>query len=353
MIKTKLTEMLGTKYPIIQAGMGPWSTEKLAIATANAGALGIVSSIGFAYKWSPPTAMEDDPSWSDKSPYELMKSTMRWVGEKTAEKQGILGVNIPLAEEFRELIEQLMRGTIDVRKEDEDLGKRLKVIITSAGNPTPWTDIMKDSGTYWFHVAPSVYHAHKAVKAGADVVIASGREGGGHVAFEPVHTMILLPAVVDAVDVPVVGAGGFCDGPTLAAALSMGAIGIQMGTRFIATQESDFCQMWRDKVLASNVRGSLPGISIFGPARYLKNQVAIRLNELLRGGFQEGYDEGVALETKGIMLSLQGEGPEEAIMFGGEVAGRIDEMPKIEDLVKEISADAERIIKGLPELISE
>jgi len=133
----------------------------------------------------------------------------------------------------------------------------------------------------------------------------------------------------------------------------MGAIGIQMGTRFIATQESDFCQMWRDKVLASDEKGSLPGISIFGPARYLKNQVAIRLNELLRGGFQEGYDEGVALETKGIMLSLQGEGPEEAIMFGGEVAGRIDEMPKIEDLVKEISADAERIIKGLPELISE
>lgn len=353
MIKTKLSEMLGIKYPIIQAGMGPWSTEKLAIATANAGALGIVSSIGLAYKWAPPTALEDDPSWSDKSPYELMKFTMRWVGEKTAEKKGILGVNIPLAEEFRELIEQLIRGTIDARKEDEDLGERLKVIITSAGNPTPWTEIMKESGAYWFHVAPSVYHAQKAVKAGADVVIASGREGGGHVAFEPVHTMVLLPAVVNAVDVPVAAAGGFCDGSTLAAALALGAIGVQMGTRFIATQESDFCRMWKDKVLASDEKGSLPGISIFGPARYLKNQVALRLNELLRGGFQEGYDEGVALETKGIMLSLKGEGPEEAIMFGGEVAGRIDEMPRIEDLLREISSDAERIIKGLPQLISE
>jgi NAD(P)H-dependent flavin oxidoreductase YrpB (nitropropane dioxygenase family) len=352
MIKTKLTEMLGTKYPIIQAGMGPWSTEKLAVATANAGALGIVSSIGLAYKWAPPTALADDPSWSEKSPYELMKFTMKWVGEQTAEKKGIIGANIPLAQEFRELIEQLIRGTIDSRKEDEELAERLKVIITSAGNPTPWTDIIKEAGTYWFHVAPSVYHAQKAVEAGVDVVIASGREGGGHVAFEPVHTIVLLPAVVKAVDVPVVAAGGFADGSSLAAALALGAIGIQMGTRFIATQESDFCQMWKDKVLTSNLRGSLPGISIFGPARYLKNQVAFRLNELLRHGFEEGYDEGVALETKGIMLSLQGEGPEEAIMFGGEVAGRIDELPKIEDLVKEISDDAERVIKGMPEFIS-
>jgi NAD(P)H-dependent flavin oxidoreductase YrpB (nitropropane dioxygenase family) len=352
-IRTKLTEMLGIKYPIIQAGMGPWSTDTLAVAVANAGALGIVSTVGMGYHFLPPTGLRDDPSWTSKSPYELMKFTLHWVGERTADKKGVLGVNIPMAQEYREVTEQLIRGVTDARKEDADLRERLKVMITSAGNPAPWTRMAKESGAYWFHVAPSVRHAQKAAHAGAEVVIASGEEGGGHVAFEPVHTMTLLPAVVHAVDVPVIGAGGFCDGSTLAAALSLGAIGVQMGTRFIATQESEFCQMWKDKVVGCNERDSMPGVSIFGPARYLRNQTALRLNELLRKGFESNYEEGLALETKGIMLSVKGEGPEEAVMFGGEVAGRINEIPKVEDLLHEISADAERIIRGLRELISE
>ena len=353
MIKTKLTDMLGIKYPIIQAGMGPWSTDTLAVAVANAGGLGIVSSVGLAYHFTPPTGLKDDPDWKDKSPYELMKFTLKWVGERTAEKKGVLGVNIPMAEEYGEATEQFIRGATDAKKEDSELSERLKVIITSAGKPTPWTDMMKELGAHWFHVAPSVYHAQKAVQAGAEVVIASGEEGGGHVAFNPVHTMTLLPAVVNAVDVPVIGAGGFCDGSSLVAALSLGAIGIQMGTRFIATQESEFCQMWKDKVLACNELDSMPGISIFGPARYLRNPVAIRLSELLKRGYKENYEEGFELEGKGIMLSLKGENPEEAVMFGGEAVGRINEIPRVEDLLQEISSDAERIIKGLPELISE
>ena len=307
MIKTRLTDMLGIKYPIIQAGMGPWSTDTLAVAVANAGGLGIVSSVGFGYHFTPPTGLKDDPSWTDRSPYELMKFTLQWVGQRTAEKKGVLGVNIPMAEEYRETTEQFIRGATDAKKEDSELGERLKVIITSAGKPTPWIDVVKESGTHWFHVVPSVYHAHKAAQAGAEVVIASGEEGGGHVAFEAVHTMTLLPAVVNAVDVPVIGAGGFCDGSTLVAALSLGAIGVQMGTRFIATQESEFCQMWKDKVVASNERDSMPGISIFGPARYLRNQMAVRLNELLKQGFKENYQEGLELESKGIMLSVKGE----------------------------------------------
>jgi enoyl-[acyl-carrier protein] reductase II len=164
--------------------------------------------------------------------------------------------------------------------------------------------------------------------------------------------MVLLPAVVKAVGLPVVGAGGFCDGSTLAAALSMGAIGIQMGTRFIATRDSDFPEIWRQKILASDEKGSHVGISVFGPARFLKNRVSKRLRELFKQGFQEGYKEGVALERRGMQLLSEGNDPENSVFLGGEVAGRIDQMPTVAALMNEMSADAERVIQGLPGLIS-
>jgi len=249
--------------------------------------------------------------------------------------------------EFKEQIRGLIKAVADARGEDEDVAARLKVIITSAGNPTPWGEVIKESGALWFHVAPSVYHALKAQGAGADVVIASGREGGGHVAFEPIHTMVLLPAVIKAVDIPVVGAGGFCDGASLVAALALGAIGVQMGTRFIATRESDFHDLWKNKVVESSEMDTLVGISIFGPARYLKNAVAVRLHELLKGGFEQGYNEGVMLETKGIALSIEGGDPEWSIYFGGEVAGRIDGIPTVKELLEGMEAEAERVIASL------
>jgi enoyl-[acyl-carrier protein] reductase II len=350
MIKTKLCEMLGIRYPIIQAGMGPWNTEKLCVASANAGALGIISTVGMGYQWTTPTLLgkkTDEPV----IPYEILRTTLDWVKERTSEKKGIFGINVPLAMEFKEQIEGLLRAAIDARKEDPEIRERFKVIITSAGNPTPWGEVIQESGCFWFHVAPSVYHAKKAESAGADVVIASGREGGGHVAFEPIHTLVLLPSVIKAVGIPVVGAGGFCDGASLVAALSLGAIGVQMGTRFIATQESDFHEMWKNKVVSSSEMDTLVGISIFGPARYLKNEVSVELHELLKEGFEKGYERGVDLEIKGIGYSLEGKEPERAIFFGGEVAGRIDHIPKVADLLKKIEEDAERIINSLPNLL--
>jgi NAD(P)H-dependent flavin oxidoreductase YrpB (nitropropane dioxygenase family) len=341
MIRTKLTDMLGTRYPVIQAGMGPWNTDKLCIAAANAGALGIISTVGIGYFWTQPE--EGGP----KTPYDFLRSIISSVGEATAEKQGIFGCNIPLAIEFKEQIEGLIKATGDARKEDPDIADRLKVIITSAGNPTPWTDAIKETGCYWFHVAPSVYHAKKGEKAGADVIIASGREGGGHVSFEPIHTMVLLPAVIKELNIPVVGAGGFADGSGLVAALSLGAIGIQMGTRFIATTESDFHDLWKNKVVESSEMDSLVGISIFGPARYLKNEVSVKLHELLVGGFEQGYNEGVLLETKGIALSIQGGDPEWSIYFGGEASGRINSIISVQELLEGIEEQAQATIRDL------
>jgi NAD(P)H-dependent flavin oxidoreductase YrpB (nitropropane dioxygenase family) len=352
MLRTRLCDMLGIEYPIIQGGMAPWTTERLCIAVANAGALGIVSSIGAGMKMSAPVATGDDATWEQKSPYELLRAILQWVAERTTEKQGVFGVNVPLAEEFGDLVDGLVRAVIDARQQDEDIADRLKVIITSAGNPAPWGDRIRESGALWFHVVPSVDHALKAEQAGVDLIIASGREGGGHVAFEPVHSMVLLPAVVNAVGLPVVGAGGFCDGATLAAALSMGAVGIQMGTRFIATRDSDFPEIWRQKILTSNERGSHVGISVFGPARFLKNKVSQTLHELFNRGFREGYKEGVRLESRGMRLLSESNDPDNCVFLGGEVAGRIDQMPTVSDLLEKISGDAETVIQRLPRLIS-
>jgi enoyl-[acyl-carrier protein] reductase II len=345
MINTKLTEMLAIKYPIIQAGMGPWNTEKLCIASANAGALGIISTVGIGYQSIRPDIFKSDDG--PKLPYEALRSILDWVGEETAESKGVFGVNIPLATEFKEMIEGLIRAVTDARKETRDLEDRLRVIVTSAGNPTPWTDTIKESGALWFHVAPSVYHARKAESAGADAVIASGREGGGHVAFEPIHTMVLLPSVIEAVNIPVVAAGGFCDGAGLVAALALGAIGVQMGTRFIATRECDFMDQWKNKVVSCTEMDSLVGISVFGPARYLKNAVSVKLHELLEQGFEAGYSEGVELEARGIALSLEGKDPDWSIYFGGEVAGRIDAVPTVNELLESIEEQAEKAIVGL------
>ena len=341
MIRTKLTDMLGTRHPVIQAGMGPWNTDKLCIAAANAGALGMISTVGIGYFWTKPE--EGGP----KTPYDFLRKIIADVAAATKEKQGIFGCNIPLAIEFKEQIEGLIKATGDARKEDPDVAERLKVIITSAGNPTPWTEAIKETGCYWFHVAPSVYHAKKGEKAGADVIIASGREGGGHVSFEPIHTMVLLPAVIKEVNVPVVGAGGFADGSSLVAALSLGAIGIQMGTRFIATKESDFHDLWKNKVVESSEMDSLVGISIFGPARYLKNDVSVKLHELLVGGFEQGYNEGVLLETKGIALSIEGGDPDWSIYFGGEASGRINSIISVQELLEGIEEQAEATIRDL------
>lgn len=345
MIKTRLTEMLGIRYPVIQAGMGPWNTDKLCVAAANAGALGIISTVGIGYQSVNPDVF--GTAGKARPPYDVLKEILASVGEKTAAARGVFGVNIPLAIEFKEMIEGLIRAVTDTRKESPDLADRLKVIITSAGSPTPWTDAIKESGALWFHVAPSVYHALKAEKAGAEVIIASGREGGGHVSFEPIHTMVLLPSVIDAVGIPVIGAGGFGDGASLVAALALGAIGVQMGTRFIATAESDFQDMWKNKVIECSEMDSLVGISIFGPARYLKNEVSVRLHELLMQGFQVGYSEGVELEGNGIILSMQGKDPDRSIYFGGEVAGRVRSISTVAELLKSIEEQAEKTVVSL------
>jgi len=170
--------------------------------------------------------------------------------------------------------------------------------------------------------------------------------------------MVLLPAVVNAVKVPVIGAGGFCDGATLAAALALGAVGVQMGTRFLATKESDFMQMWKNQILKSGDRDTIVARGIVGPARYLRNDASRELAEITvsraPGLFLGQPDEMMSVDPEVLRKELQGfeatfAGDEKkALVTGGEVAGRIEDLRPVGELIEGIMREAEEIILSLP-----
>jgi len=358
MVRTELCRRLGIKYPVIQGGMGPYSTNRLCIAVTNAGALGIISGIGMATNMSDVTPVDPSRVFGKGTPKEIMQRTIAEVGEKTRESGGIYGINVPVSTEFIDAARILIEAALECRERDPEVEARFRVIITSAGNPLPWKDLIKSSGVTWFHVVPSVYHAKKAETAGVDMIIASGHEAGAHVAWEPVHSMVLIPEVVKQVKVPVIGAGGFCDGATLAAALALGAEGVQMGTRFIATRESDFQPVWKKGILERDERKTLVARGFFGPMRFLRNpQSAAIVEATLKniGGFYLGDPidstrEILELEKEGFERLLEGD-KNGALMLAGEVSGRIGDMPGVSELLEKIVREAEEIIKKMTERI--
>jgi NAD(P)H-dependent flavin oxidoreductase YrpB (nitropropane dioxygenase family) len=365
MIKSRLCDLVGIKYPIIQAGMGPFSNNNLCVAAANAGVLGLLSTSGvfnkaiepWVYRAFVETAEANDDDDIPTVMEKLIKRTYRLVKDKG----GVFGFNVMVSAEVLKHSHVIVDTAIRVREENPDIKKHFKVIFTSAGDPLGWKDKIKGAGFTWMHVVPSVKAALRCKKAGVDVIVASGHEGGFHTSWEPVHSMILLPAVVETVsdkDTLVVGAGGFCDGKTLAAALVMGADGVQMGTRFLATQESDFHQIWKESVVAAGDRGTLVARGFVGPARWLKTP---RSEEHARNTLQKSPgvflgtpDDFTTVDLSLIMYEIESikavfDGDKEkAMMAAGEAAQRIKDLPKVDDMVRDIVAEAESILRDIP-----
>jgi enoyl-[acyl-carrier protein] reductase II len=334
--------------------MGPYKTENLAIAVANAGALGVISSIGMAATMLPEAAPIDAERLFGTDPPEvILEKSIQRVASETKGSKGIFGVNVPVAAEFILASKMFVEKTIEIRESDSDIEKRLRVLVTSAGNPTPWAEVKKH-GLIWIHVVPSVYHAKKAEKAGADIIVASGHEGGAHISWDPVHSMVLVPAVAKAVQPPVVAAGGVCDGASMAAALCLGAKGVQMGTRFIATKESDFEQIWKQAVVDREERQTLHGRGLFGPMRFIRNKRAEQLVEQTLSDVPRFY-LGEPVESNETILDLEREGfdrlidadADSALMFGGECVGRISSIPTVQELIDEIVAEAAGVLKSI------
>ncbi len=371
MIRTKFQEILGTKYPIIQAGMGPYSTFKLCSAAAKAGGVGIISTIGMGAGLSSATPEAATKVFGKGRPIDLIQEAIfNMVEELKDSPNAVFGVNCPVSNEFVTVALRLIKGTIKAYNESEEVRKKLKLIITSAGDPLPWAVDAKDKGSSsvrraiqeempgvkWAHVVPAVQHAKRAAKADVDFIIATGREGGAHCAWRDISTIVLIPEIVKQVDKPVVAGGGISDGVSLAAALAMGAIGIQMGTRMIATQESDFEQMWKEAIVKRDEQETLVGRGLFGPMRFLRNAQSLKIIDetvkLEGGNLYKGIPVGsneaiMRLEMDGLANLFDGD-EDNSIILGGSVTGRIHNIPKVKDLFDSIITEAEKIISELP-----
>lgn len=366
MLKTKLCEVLGIRHPIIQAGMGPFGTNRLCIAVADAGGLGLISSSALesgalgsdGYAQFKKTF---EPGMEGADEVETLKNIFRHTLEQTKDSKGIFGLNALVSAEILEGAENVIRATIEVREESAEMKERLRVIVTSAGNPMRFADIIKSSDVKWFHVVPSVKAAGKAMQSGCDGIIASGHEGGFHTAWEPIHSMTLLPAVAEAFpDVPVVGAGGFCDGKTLAAALVLGGAGVQMGTRFLCTQESDFMDLWKNRILEAGDRGTQVARGLVGPARFIRTKYSMEMAELTAehspGVYTGRPDDMANVAPELLMKELAGFGAsykddpdaDQALTAGGECAQRVNDMPSVAELMDRIITEAEQILQQAP-----
>jgi NAD(P)H-dependent flavin oxidoreductase YrpB (nitropropane dioxygenase family) len=368
MIKSRLCDLVGIKYPIIQAGMGPFSNNNLCVAAANAGVLGLLSTSGVFNKDTQPWIYKDFVQTAEANYDDDMATVLEKVLKRTyrlvKDKGGIFGINVMVSAEVLPNSQVMVDTAIRVREENPDMKKHFKVIFTSAGDPLGWKDKIKGAGFTWMHVVPSVKGALRCKKAGVDVIVASGHEGGFHTSWEPVHSMILLPAVVETVsdkETLVAGAGGFCDGKTLAAALVMGADGVQMGTRFLATQESDFHQIWKEGVVESGDRATLVARGFVGPARWLKTprsqEHAKNTLQKSPGVFLGTPDDYATIdmsliefEIESIKAAFEGN-KEKALLAAGEAAQRIKDMPKVNDMVQEIVREAEAILRNVPKLL--
>ena len=371
MLRTKLTALLGIQHPIIQAGMGPFSNNNLCVAASNAGVLGLLSTSGLFSKTEQPwiynAFVESGEASPDDDMAGVLTSVLKRTHRLTKDKGGVFGINVMVSAELVDLSTILIDTATKVVEENPAMKDHFKVIFTSAGDPVPWGNKIKKAGFIWLHVVPSVKGALRCKKAGVDCIVASGHEGGFHTSWEPVHSMTLLPAVVDALagsNIPVVGAGGFCDGKSLAASIVMGGAGAQMGTRFLATQESDFHPLWKEQVVKTQDRGTLVARGVVGPARWLKTPTSVehQKNTLLKApsvfldtpddSSTSATEELIAFERKGIKAVVTGD-RENAMMAGGECAQRVDDLPKVQDLVDRIVREAKAILKNAPSYVTD
>ncbi len=368
MIKSRLCDLIGIKHPIIQAGMGPFSNNNLCVASANAGVLGLLSTSGLFNKedqpWVYNAFIDSGEADRDDDMATALEKVLKRTYRLVKDQGGVYGINVMVSAELLPHSHTMIDTAIRVREENPDMKNNFKVIYTSAGDPMGWGEKIKGAGFTWMHVVPSVRGALRCKKAGVDVIVASGHEGGFHTSWEPVHSIVLLPAVAETVSdekTLVIGCGGFCDGKTLAAAFALGADGAQMGTRFLATQESDFHEIWKQAVVEAGDRATLIARGFVGPARWLKSPRSMEhaKNTLQKSpgvflGVPDDYStidmSLINFEIESIKAVYEGN-KEKALIAAGESAQRINNMPKVKDMVDEIIRDAEEIMKKMPSYV--
>ena len=303
-IDTRLTRLLGIDYPIVQAPMGWIARSTLASAVSNAGGLGIIET-----------------SSGELDVIRMEIARMRDLTDRP------FGVNIA---------QLFVRdpGIVDFVVE-----QGVRFVTTSAGDPRQYTSTLKAAGLTVFHVVPTLAAALKAVEAGVDGLVVEGGEGGGFKNPREVSTMVLVPLVASRVDVPIVAAGGICDGVSMAAALALGADGVQMGTRMVSAAESPVHQNWKQAIVDGAEtdtvflnRFSRPGL------RAIRTERTTRLEK----------DEHVPLSEMNRAMDLYfGGDMEAAIALTGQVMGRIDAVKAVREIIDETISTYRSTVKRL------
>lgn len=296
----RITQLFGIEYPIIQAGMIWASGWRLASAVSNAGGLGIIGS-GSMYP-------------------DVLREHIRKCKSATSRS---FGINVPL------LYPDIDKH-IQIIIEEE-----VKIVFTSAGNPKTWTSVLKEKGITVVHVVSSSKFAKKSEEAGCDAVVAEGFEAGGHNGREETTTMVLIPAVVNAVKIPVIAAGGIGDGRQMLAAMVLGAEGVQMGSRFVASEEASSHINFKNVVINSQEGDTQLTLKQLTPVRLLKNEFFKQVHAAeQRGATTEELSTllGRARAKKGMFEGDLAEGELEI----GQVSALLDGILPAGDIVKNV-----------------
>ncbi|CRK80639.1 NAD(P)H-dependent flavin oxidoreductase [Neobacillus massiliamazoniensis] len=310
--KTRITEILNIQYPIIQGGLAHLAYSKLAAAVSNAGGLGQITAMSLEHP--------DD-----------LRKEIRHVKQLT---KNPFGVNFAIGQHGRPFQEFL-----EVAIEEE-----VPVVTMTGGNPAPIFEQLKGTTIKKLVLVAARRQAIKAEELGADAVMVVGQEGGGHLGRDDVGTFVLIPQVVDSVSIPVVASGGIGDGRGLMAALSLGAEGIEMGTRFIATKECEHASEVYKKALVEGSEADTVVIkrSLGMPARALANRWTEKILEIEKnnGNYEQLKD---FISGKANKRYIYNGFDEEGFGWAGQVTGLIKDVPTVEELFKRMISDAEQI----------
>jgi len=316
MFKTSICDLFNIKYPIMLGGMLWVGKADLVAGVSDAGGLGVLGAGGMTIE-------------EIQSEFEIVKN-------KTDKP---FGINIPL-----------------VRPDSEDMINAAikagaKVIVTSSGSPKKFTKMIQEQNCRVMHVVANVKFAKKSEEAGVDAIAAEGYEAGGHNGKDEITTMALIPQIVEAVDIPVVAAGGIADGKGFAAALSLGAMGVQMGTRFVAAHESAAHDNFKEALLKIDDNGTcITGRTTIGPTRAIKNELTDMIVAAEgQGASSEELFEMIG-EGRSIMACIEGDCVQGS-MYCGQIGGKIKELKTSKQIIEDLISEAQIVIKQLCSLI--
>ena len=303
MFHTRVCEILNIQYPIIQGGMAWVASSELAQGVSNAGGLGIIAA--------------------GNAPREVIKEEIGKLRENTDKP---FGVNVMLMSPFAEDIVDLV------------CEEKVPVVTTGAGNPGKYMDKFKSAGIKVIPVVPTVALAKRVERQGADAIIVEGTEAGGHIG--DLTTMAIVPQVVDAVDIPVIAAGGIADGRGFLAALVLGAEGVQMGTRFVCSTESIAHENYKKKIIESKDRDAIvTGRSTGYPVRSLKNKFTKEYMELEKQGVP--FEELEELGAGRLRLAVIEGNMDDGSVMAGQISGLVDDIKSCEEIINQIIKEGE------------